>query len=242
MANRPVFKVSQVPPFVSEVKVEFEFCPGVSIRQKRRSIANLHKSFRELELETRILEISSKSDSELGSELSAFNLMIRHPGIGKYSVESAFQASKVFEQGGPFRDLLRTSSREAKRDLRLRNSGELRGFQFFSRKFPLEPRTYFYDWLYASAVVRNPKLLEGAAQFDAFTDIEFNSKRSINCQARAIAKVVGLYRRNLLSTALNSPENFLAIGYLGSESGIGQVSNFGDGAPRDSLFDSFEIC
>lgn len=49
--------------------------------------------------------------------------------------------------------------------------------------------------------------------FDAFTDIEHNPERSINCQARTVAKVVGLARVGLLADALQSPRAFLELGY-----------------------------
>ncbi|MDH4658674.1 hypothetical protein J7S19_08665 [Corynebacterium pyruviciproducens] len=218
MANRPVFTVGTTAPFVSEVGTEFTFHPGFSIQQKQRSIASLHESFMEDDPGLRILEVSSKSPLHLGVRLSAFNLLIHHPGRENYSVESAFQASKVFENGGPFDDLLDKTSREAKKDPRLKESGQLVGFKFFSRQFPLEPKTFFYDWLYAKALFQNKELFEEAVNFDAFTDIEYNPKRSINCQARAIAKVAGLWRCGLLEKALESPETFLSIGYPGMES------------------------
>ena len=85
-----------------------------------------------------------------------FNLKIFHEDSGKvFSVESAFQGSKVFENGGPFVDLLNKTSREAKQDDRIRNSGKLTSFTFFDETFPLEPKTYFYDWLYINALNSN---------------------------------------------------------------------------------------
>jgi len=47
--------------------------------------------------------------------------------------------------------------------------------------------------------------------YDAFTDIEFNPKKSLNCQARACAVFVSLYRKNLLVSALKNRESFLKI-------------------------------
>ncbi len=234
MANRPVFKTSHDIPFVSEVNTEFEFHPGFSIQQKQRSITSLHESFLQNYPGLRVLEISSKSNFELGVRLSAFNLIIHQPGVGDYSVESAFQASKVFELGGPFQDLLRVSSRDAKRDSRLRSSGQLLGFKFFSREFPLEPKTYFYDWLYASTLWRKQELLREVVQFEAFTDIEYNPKKSVNCQARSVAKVVGLWRRNLLAAALETPEKFLTVGY--PECQEESAGDTADEARQDSLF------
>lgn len=213
MARRPVFVPDSDKPYVSEVSLDFEYFPGSSIQQKQRSIASLHASYVARFPSSRVLEVSSKSERDIGVQLSAFNLMIEHPGRGSYSVECAFQASKVFLHGGPYVDLLNASSRAAKTDRRLRESGKLVGFKYLTDQFPLEPKTYFYDWLYASALCRHDKLVEQVMMFDAFTDIEHNPERSINCQARSVAKVVGLARAGLLADALQSPRAFLELGY-----------------------------
>ena len=213
MARRPVFVPDSDKPYVSELSLDFEYCSGFSIQNKQRSIASLHASYVAKFPSSRVLEVSSKSERDIGVRLSAFNLMIEHPGRGSYSVECAFQASKVFLHGGPFVDLLDVSSRAAKTDRRLRESGELVAFRYCEHEFPLEPKTYFYDWLYASALCRDDKLVEQVMMFDAFTDIEHNPERSINCQARSVAKVVGLARAGLLEDALQSPQAFLELGY-----------------------------
>ena len=213
MARRLVFVPDSGRPYVSELSLDFEQHSGSSIQQKQRSIASLHASYAAKFPSSRVLEVSSKSERDLGVHLSAFNLMIEHPGRGSYSVECAFQASKVFEHGGPFVDLFDVSSRAAKTDRRLRESGELVAFRYCEHEFPLEPKTYFYDWLYASALCRDDKLVEQVMMFDAFTDIEHNPERSINCQARSVAKVVGLARAGLLEDALQSPQAFLELGY-----------------------------
>ena len=149
MARRPVFVPDSDKPYVSEVSLDFEYFPGSSIQQKQRSVASLHASYVARFPSLRVLEVSSKSERDIGVQLSAFNLMIEYPGRGSYSVECAFQASKVFLHGGPFVDLFNASSRAAKSDRRLRESGKLVGFKYFEHEFPLEPKTYFYDWLYA---------------------------------------------------------------------------------------------
>ena len=213
MARRPVFVPDSDKPYVSEVSLDFEYFPGSSIQQKQRSVASLHASYVARFPSSRVLEVSSKSERDIGVQLSAFNLMIEHPGRGSYSVECAFQASKVFLHGGPFVDLFNASSRAAKTDRRLRESGELVGFRYLTDQFPLDPKTYFYDWLYASALCRHDKLVEQVMMFDAFTDIEHNPERAINCQARTLAKVVGLARAGLLADALQSPRAFLELGY-----------------------------
>ena len=213
MARRPVFVPDSDKPYVSEVSLDFEYFPGSSIQQKQRSVASLHASYVARFPSSRVLEVSSKSERDIGVQLSAFNLMIEHPGRGSYSVECAFQASKVFLHGGPFVDLFNASSRAAKSDRRLRESGKLVGFKYLTDQFPLDPKTYFYDWLYASALCRHDKLVEQVMMFDAFTDIEHNPERAINCQARTVAKVVGLARAGLLADALQSPRAFLELGY-----------------------------
>ena len=213
MARRLVFVPDSGRPYVSELSLDFEHFSGSSLQQKQRSIASLHAAYAAKFPSSRVLEVSSKSERDLGVQLSAFNLMIEHPGRGSYSVECAFQASKVFEHGGPFVDLLNASSRAAKTDRRLRKSGKLVAFRYCEHEFPLEPKTYFYDWLYASALCHDDKLVEQVMMFDAFTDIEHNPERSINCQARTVAKVVGLARAGFLEDAMQSPRAFLELGY-----------------------------
>ena len=58
--------------------------------------------------------------------------------------------------------------------------------------FRLEPRTFFYDWLYVSALAGRPELVNELEHRAAFTDIEFNPKRSINCQAHSVALFQGI--------------------------------------------------
>jgi hypothetical protein len=62
-----------------------------------------------------LLEISSKSELEVGQKLSAFRLKIEAQGETT-TVECAFQGSKVFEFGGPFADLFQKTSIEANRE------------------------------------------------------------------------------------------------------------------------------
>ena len=100
--------------------------------------------------------------------------------------------------------------REAKKDSRLKGSGMLRAFRFDGRDYPLIPRTAFYNWLYVNALLEHPELGEGLMEYDAFTDIEFNPEKSINCQAEAAALFVALARRGLLEECRDF-EKFLAL-------------------------------
>lgn len=216
MANRPVFLSTENKPFVETIDTEFEYHSGFSIGQKRKSISSLHENFLRNHEDEKILEISSKSENlQLGVKLSAFNLML-NVGGKQCSVESAFQASKVFENGGPYTDLLFLNSRDAKSDPRLRESGRLRYFLFEAETFPLIPETYFYDWLYINALKNQSDLSQDliSGGYTAFTDIEFNPKKSINCQARSVAVYLGLVRTGLLEKALESSKAFREIVYF----------------------------
>ncbi len=213
MATRPAFiPLCEGRAFVQTSYFDFEWHPGLAPIQKQRNIDALH-----LEMSTHgglsnILEISSKSRDEIGVALSAFNLsFITQTREIPLSVETAFQGSKVFERGGPFTDLYFVTAREAKRDPRLSSSGRLIGFKFFGTSWGLEPQTAFYDWLYLNTLIKNPQLAEQLLQFSAFTDIEFNPEKSINCQAYSAALYVSLSSRGLLERALSSKEEYLEL-------------------------------
>ena len=193
MASRPIFVPRpDGPPYVSEVSVAFRWYPGLAKAQAQKSIRSLHLAASEKGI-IPVLEISSKSTDALGVALSAFNLAITVGGI-ETSVECAFQGSKVFRNGGPYTDLYRSSSKEAKTDRRLKESGELVAFRLFDVSFPTEPKTAFYDWLYITALTQNPALASRLVRFQGFSDIAFNPERSVNCQARSAALFVGLTR------------------------------------------------
>lgn len=213
MAIRPVFVVSDEQQLFIKENVEFQFFSGFSEQQKKKSINSLHQAYLNNNKTAKILEISSKSEAELGVKLSAFNLMITTKSDKTFSVESAFQSSKIFEHGGPYKDLLLVSSRQAKKDDRLKNSGKLIAFQIDGKTFSTEPKTYFYNWLYINALHLHDDLSEKVLYYDAFTDIEFNPQKSINCQAEAVAIYVSLYRQGLLKDALKGKDEFLEIVY-----------------------------
>lgn len=210
MANRPVFIPTYNPhqPGVEIKHIDFQWFPGMSKSQKQKSIHSLHDAANTIAINN-LLEISSKSEIDTGVKLSAFNLMISTPKNNReFSVETAFQSSKVFTQGGPYTDLLSQSSLAAKKDIRLKESGGLTGFVFFNRSFALKPRTFFYDWLYINALHKNKKLSKEILNYQSFTDIEFNPKKSINCQAYSAALYLSLIGTNKIDEALSSPESF----------------------------------
>jgi len=213
MAERPIFQVVDSGARLVQVHmVMFEWFPGLAVKQAQKSIASLHESARQTLHIDRILEISTKSPDRYGVALSAFNLTFRTAKHRRqFSVESAFQSSKVFERGGPYTDLLKSAPRDAKGDPRLRDSGKLKAFRFFQQDWYLEPKTAFYDWLYINALTQHEDLSDYILDYSAFTDIAFNPEHSINCQAYAAALFVALRRRNLLCEALASQESFLRV-------------------------------
>ncbi|MFI3209927.1 MAG: hypothetical protein R3Y64_02580 [Peptostreptococcaceae bacterium] len=213
MAIRQVYKVSEVGnEFVEKINIDFKWNPGFSASQKQKNIRALHCGYKDIYDNDNILEISSKSEEVLGVNLSAFNLNITTVKKNqRFSVECAFQSSKVFKNGGPYIDILTKDSRQAKKDIRLKESGDLIGFEFFGMSWELEPKTLFYDWLYMNALYKQEELSKEILKYDAFTDIEFNHNKSINCQAYSAALFVSLSRRNLIDEAMENINNYKRI-------------------------------
>ena len=213
MARRPIFVPGSptCTELVRAYNIEFQWYPGLAVSQKQKSIASLHRSAVSGGLVRRPLEISSKSRDALGRTLSAFHLAFTDSEWPRGCVEQVFQSSKVFRLGGPFPDILAMEPKDAKRDVRLKESGDLVAFEFQGQRWPLVPRTMFYDWLYLNALAQNPAVGQELADYDGFTDIEFNPEKSINCQANSAALYVSLVRRGLLQHALSAPECFRSI-------------------------------
>lgn len=215
MAKRPVFLRANQPPLVSEAFVEFEWYPGFSRAQKQRSIQSLHSAAkRNLQLDS-ILEVSTKSLQPLGTSLSAFNLLVSVPDHGMLPLESAFQGSKVFSNTGKLDAAYVLQPREAKALARSANEREkLVAFEFGGRTWPLEPKSWFYDWLYLRAVQGlDPEVRRQIGLYEAFTDIEFNPAKSFSCQARSTALAATLSSQNALSRAVDDPDYLRMVAY-----------------------------
>ena len=208
MASRIVFLPISGPgnELFQEKLVTFDWVPGIAISQAKKSIRNLHEAaVKEIGL-TKVLEISTRSEEILGISLSAFNLPFESKN---FSVESAYQASKVFEKGGPYLDILDLESADAKSDVRLKNSGLLTGFRFEGEDFPVTSAPNFYDYLYVRSLLTftDRYLLKN---YDGFTDIVFSqtslmykNKRAYNCQARSAAIFCTLISRHLETDILS---------------------------------------
>lgn len=182
MANRPAFCIANQKIILKNF--EFTWYSGFALSQKQKSVASLHLEIIKAHPNAKPLEISTKSNSELGEKLSAFRLQYQG-----YFLESLFQSSKLFEHGGTYPDLLVASPKEAKKDPRLKNSGRLTGFVFDHVTWSLKPQTAFYDYIYLKAVKDSltTEEIRKIADYDYFTDIEFNPKKSVNTQARSVA-------------------------------------------------------
>ncbi len=182
MAERPAFFIHQGS--VVSGSYTFEWFPGFAVSQKQKSIESLHHAIMEADAGAKPLEISTKSKELIGTKLSAFRLK-----LNGYALETVFQSSKVFENGGPYLELLEVPPREAKRDERLRGSGDLRAFRYQDERFPLLPKTVFYDFLYLAAVKDSctQDEIKAISDYNYFTDIEFHPAKSLNTQARAAA-------------------------------------------------------
>lgn len=211
MAKRFVYVPTGGEPGVKEIEVEFEWFPGFAVSQKQKSIAALHCAADKAGFHP-ILEISSKSEDELGVRASAFNLsFFTKSSNRKVSVEAAFQGSKVFAFAGPFPDIYDMTAREAKKEIRVRQHGTLTKFSFFGKDFPLRPRTFFYDWLYINTLHKDEELSSDICRFAGFSDIEFNPEKSVNCQAFSAALYVSLVRCSMVDQALESADAFKEI-------------------------------
>jgi hypothetical protein len=209
MAERPIFVARpESPGLVEEIFLKLTWHSGFAPVQKEKNIKALHETACSVGL-CNILEVSSKSDKERGKHLSAFYLKVKSKTDGEIPLECAFQGSKVFERGGPFTDLYGKEPREARRDQRLREFGPLVAFRFDGFDFPLEPKTVFYDWLYAGCIYPYREWARKLLAYSGFSDIEFNPNRSINCQARSIALFLSLLERGQLDQAVQSPADFI---------------------------------
>ncbi len=214
MAQRPIFISTEIKNenkyFDAEI-IDFKWHPGYSVSQKRKSINSLHENFLQMFPEKKILEISTKSENQIGIELSAFNLKIHHSKYGMMPIECAYQGGKIFRDKGQLKDLYSLNPYKIKKDLRLRNGGKIIGFEFDGEEFDINPNGLFYNWIYIKALNQNLRLRNELIKYDAFSDIEYNPAKSLNCQAKACALFVSLYKSDMIDLATNDISTFISI-------------------------------
>lgn len=182
----------------------FEYFSGFAITQKRKSIESFHNAIKKDNI-FNILEVSRKSENELGNMLSAFNLKINN-----YPVECIYQSSKVFGDT-QYKECLSMLPADAKKYIREKveaNKFSLTGFTYNNFNFPLEPKSLFYDYLYIKALYGNVELSKQIINFDCFTDIEFNHQHQFASQARSCALYKYLKTNSLVEKFLQNPLDF----------------------------------
>ena len=210
MAKRPIFiPINKSEEFVKQEEIEFSWSAGFAKIQKQKSIKSLHEQAKQKLNLKNILEISSKSNEEVGILASAFNLKFSWKNKIS-SIESFFQGSKVFKHGGPYIDLYDVNSKKAKKDKRIKESGNLLGFSFFGEDWILQDD--FYTWIYLVGLFQNKTISEKILNYEAFTDIEFNTKKSFNCQAYSAAFYVSMVKNKKMGlNQIQSPADFKEI-------------------------------
>ena len=205
MANKLCF-LPDPNIFLIEKNITFTYVKGMSFSQKQKNVVSFHNSILETFPNAKILEVSTKSLIKLGNLLSAFNLELN----GK-KIECIFQSSKVFENNVQFLNLLNVSPLEAKHFIRDNANGNIVCFRYNNVVYPTNPKSLFYDYIYISALNQNKDIGDQLMNYDIFTDIEFNEKKSINCQARACAIYKSLRLSNKLDYYLSSIDTFKKI-------------------------------
>lgn len=199
MTTRPVFTPRDSRPFYREEEVELAWAPGQAASQKILNSKAIQETWLEKHPGKTILEVSTKSELPLGQALSPFNLNLYIPDLHKsFPIENIYEASKVFKKGGPYVDLLGLKPAEARRDERLKTSGEIVHFRLQDKQFPADPVVLFYTWIYARALKAQPGIAKEMLKYDAYCDVEYNPKKGFNCQARACAIYNSLAKLNLL--------------------------------------------
>jgi hypothetical protein len=208
MAEKMVFHPGEKSGYAEEI-ISFHYVQGLAFSQKQKNVDSLHHFIQLVHPGARILEVSTKSREKIGVAASAFNLR-----VGGSVLESVFQSAKVFAGVGAFPEVAKMGAKEARDYVKEKSAGHpLVGFSYAGNDFPLEPKSFFYDWLYVNALVQSSLNLADYLAYDTFTDIEFNEKKQVNCQARSLAIMVSLKRKGLLEEALTSPTEFRRLVY-----------------------------
>ena len=210
MASRPVFIPSfENTPLVEERFFDFTWSSGFSESQKRKNIEALHAAAMRSGIK-RVLEISSKSYETVGRRLSAFSLKVEIEGVS-YPLESVYQGSKIFDECGPSPQIFDYRPLDAKRYVHALGCGRLIGFELEGHRYPLVPKNAFYDWLYIRALAKHADWIKENVSYDAYTDIEFNPAKQVNCQARAFAEYKSLAATSELEAAVRDFKNFASM-------------------------------
>ena len=77
-------------------------------------------------------------------------------------------------------------------------------------EWPLNPMTAFYDYVYIKALTEQYGENLDLGAYAWFTDIEFNPKKSINCQARSAA-IYQLLQKEACFDKVESMQEWIAF-------------------------------
>lgn len=223
-AEHPVFMVRKQADgslALEERTFHFNFAPGLSPTQKKKNIIALQAVAKKEAGLKNILEISSKSEDEIGRKLGAFSLTLTIKE-GEYFLESIFQGSKILKnpvtdkQEGPFPNIFKEAAHNARKQIegyQEENKLDIYGYYLDKVHYPSGPGSVFYDWLYLRALIQHETWIKEDlhGHYDAYTDIEYNPKSRIACQARSFAIAQILISRQELHKAANDFKYFKLI-------------------------------
>ena len=177
MATRPIYISTGIPekPFIKK-DIEFVWVKGMSKSQKMKRRDSLHNAIAKTKLYpmNEVLEISTKSNIELGINLSALNLTIKFPSGKEETVEKIYQSSKVLDE-----------------------NSKIIEFKYNNTIFEKDPYSMYYDYIYMLGLYMHKEYHEELAKYSIFTDIEFNPNKMLNTQARAAAIWNTLYKNDI---------------------------------------------
>lgn len=208
MAVRKVYLPLGEYPYVKEVSVTFPWASG----SKHQNVQAVLDTFHDVYPEVAALEVSLASSQPEGVAAAAMKLPLRLASLEQeVPVGIVYEASKVFENGGPYPELLQLSRQKVQKDPRLQQSGKCLGFRLEGQDYPVEPHPYaFFNWIYGKALQQNPEKAEALLKFGAFSDLELgSSKKDRNSPARAAAVYAGLALAGKLD-CLGSYQAFVA--------------------------------
>ena len=212
MATRTIcFPISGYP-YCKEQPVTFTWIKG----SKRQNIRAVHDAVHTTDPDVSILEVSSASVQPEGEAVSSLRLLLHLDSVAQdVPISTVFEATKVFEHGGPFADLLTCEPPKVHKDTRLRTNGELLRYSLEGNEYPVEPYPdSFFEWLYCRALKQFPEKAAQLSRYNAFSDIAAaaDSKKYYGDSSRAAAIYVGLAAAGKLS-CIDSYESFIAEVY-----------------------------
>nr|MBP3259214.1 hypothetical protein [Bacilli bacterium] len=175
MAIRPIYISTNIPekPFIKK-DIEFVWVKGMSKQQKCKRRDSLHLSISKKYDINKVLEVSTKSNIELGVKLSALNLTVKFLSGKEETVENIYQSSKIFD-----------------------DNHNIIGFKYGNTAFEKDPYSMYYDYIYMLGLYCHKEYHEELTKYSIFTDIEFNPNKMSNTQARAAAIWNTLYKNNM---------------------------------------------